>query len=331
MPGRLHAWLPLHDGTRFTVLPLHAPPPGDTADTEIGGRNAVTLGGSAADTAKKLQQVCLEHEARIMIDLSGYWGTHTAFVQTLGSGLGHVQVSLMGFLIGMGDSKLTQLQLTDAVCSPPGSASAHAERFALMPHTFHPIALPPDLPDINVEDVQQKAVEVESRCLTFAALTQAFKIDPRTFTVWVNALRIADGMAVLALLRSGLLAPVFQDNTILVKTLVSEAASRGVHATLQNSSAILFADVTTANGQLLRLRAVASACLDTPLMNGGRTTLDCFTEGIPTVTMMGLAMNQRIGASLYFAGKGPDRVSDCAVTTSLKEYEDALGVVVRGP
>ena len=240
----------------------------------------------------------------------------------------------MGFLSGMGDREMTQVQVTDAVCSPPSSAMLHSERFVWLPDSFHPTSLPIRL------NIQQRAQPVQPNTVILTALTQLFKVEPSIFNVWTNALKLLRGRAALVMFRSGIKGNWAQgDNSMVTRNIHLEMEARGL-STMPKSSMLLFADLLAPESHLDRLETVSDLCLDTPMLHGGRTTLDCLTAGVPIVTLLGLSLNQRLGASLL----GAMRIHDHSRVQSFRsnserhaqlttqthtEYEDTLVTLIN--
>ena len=195
---RLLSWIPLHTSS-LSVQLLQVDPSSDAAGVLArGSQSRVTrIGHNTTSMWQTVASLCAVRQARIVVDLTGNWG-HRQYQTLLAAKFGHVQASLMGFLSGMGDREMTQVQVTDAVCSPPSSAMLHSERFVWLPDSFHPTSLPIRL------NIQQRAQPVQPNTVILTALTQLFKVEPSIFNVWTNALKSLRGRAALVMFRSGI-------------------------------------------------------------------------------------------------------------------------------
>ena len=130
------------------------------------------------------------------------------------------------------------------------------------------------------------------------------------FETWMNLLKkIPDGILWL-----------FRQNRAAEFNLKQEAAARGV-----NPDRLVFADRLPLHQHLSRL-ALADLALDTRLYNGGATTANALTAGVPLVTLSGRHLVSRMSASSLSAAG----LSELAAG-SLEEYESLALALARNP
>eukprot|EP00904_Undaria_pinnatifida_P003604 jgi/Undpi1/13244/HiC_scaffold_8.g02906.m1 len=134
------------------------------------------------------------------------------------------------------------------------------------------------------------------------------KIDPHTFGAWMEVLRTVPG-TVLWLLDGGETARA---------NLRRQARLAGVH-----EDRIVFAPIVGKEEHLQRLR-LADLFVDTPLYNAHTVGCDALWAGVPMITLRGVKMASRVGASLVEAAGMPELVVD-----SLEEYTRLVQALAR--
>jgi predicted O-linked N-acetylglucosamine transferase (SPINDLY family) len=212
----------------------------------------------------------------LLVDLTGY---------TLHARLGitalrpaAVIASWLGHIGTLGEPRLADYIIGDAVATPPERASDFSESLALMPHCFQPnraLAAPMPIPDRHAEDLPEDA-------FVFCSFNQCFKLSPALWDDWCRILSNT-GNSVLWL------APmphVARDN------LRREAVRRGIAA-----ERLIFAKWRSLPEHQGRL-ALADLALDTWPYNSGATASDTLRAGVPLVTLLGDTFVGRMGASV---------------------------------
>jgi protein O-GlcNAc transferase len=244
----------------------------------------------------------------------------------------------MGFPDTLGARDFLPWLVTDAVASPPSSeaAGAYAEALARLPRCYFVNDYAASSPEMLVGDwtdggsgggcaaapagltapgaatAAAAALQRPTRAAlglpprpacVFASPVQLYKIDPPTLAAWSRILAAVPG-SVLWLLR---FPPAGEAR---LKAALA-ATGTGVHP-----SRLYFTDVASKADHLRRC-GLADVVLDTPAVNAHTTACDVLWAGVPVVTLPGLRMASRVGASLA-------RATGCGegmVAASWADYE----------
>lgn len=238
------------------------------------------------------RQVIHQTRIDILVDLAG--ATTGAAPEIFALRTAPVQVSYLGFP-GTSGAGLVDFLICDPVCIPPSEESAYAETLIRLPSTFW-LCEPgpePQTPPSRAE------AGLPADAFVLYAHHPGQKITPGIFSAWLDILR-AVPYAILWLLAD---RPDLRDN------LLRQARSRGI-----GSYRLAFAH-RVPYAEYRRRIALAQLALDTPIYNGGATTLDALACGVPVLTCMGEGFAGRMAASaLYAADLGE------LVTFSSSEY-----------
>ncbi|HWI14079.1 MAG TPA: acetylglucosamine transferase, partial [Burkholderiales bacterium] len=283
-----------HDHTRFeTVAVSFAPCPDDDMTERIKkgfDRFVDARGMSDRDVAALLREL----EVDIAVDLNGYTGHGRPAI------LSHrpcpVQVNYLGYPGTLGASFIDYI-VADPMLIPPADHEAYAEKIVLMPDTYQANDARRAIADVTPT---RSEAGLPDGGFVFCSFNNSYKVQPRTFDVWMRLLRQVEG-SVLWLLTNTL---EFEDN------LRREAEARGVAA-----SRIVFAPVLKADQHLARQR-LADLFLDTLPYNAHTTASDALWAGLPVVTCKGTTFAGRVAASLLQAVGLPE-----LVTATYEEYE----------
>jgi predicted O-linked N-acetylglucosamine transferase (SPINDLY family) len=144
----------------------------------------------------------------------------------------------------------------------------------------------------------------------FCCFNNAWKLDPRMFSVWMDLLaELPD--AVFWLLAF---------NPAIVVNLRREAAARGI-----DPQRLVFAEHMPNERHLLRYR-LADLFTDTLCYNAHTTAIDALREATPVLTMPGETTQSRVGASLLTAVQMPELI--CA---DLDDYKRKALELARDP
>ncbi|GAB9468547.1 Acetylglucosaminyltransferase [Globisporangium polare] len=236
----------------------------------------------------------------ILLNLNGY--TKGARNEIFALRPAPIQVSYMGFCGTLGADYI-QYMVGDAVVVPKDHRRFFTEKIINMPHSYF------------VNDHKQSALDVldVDKCPTrahygvpedkfvFCNFNQVYKIDPQTFTTWMNVLKRVPN-SILWLLR---FPPIAEAN------IRAEAAARGIKA-----HRLHFTDVAPKDEHLKR-GYLADLFLDTPECNAHTTGCDILWGGTPMVTMAKDRMACRVASSLLKAANMGE-----LITNSLEEYEE---------
>ncbi|MDR0477490.1 MAG: tetratricopeptide repeat protein [Desulfobulbaceae bacterium] len=189
-----------------------------------------------------------------------------------------VIASWLGYIGSLGEPRLADYIIGDAMATPPERARDFSESLALMPHCFQPNrALTAAMPVPN-----RQAENLPDDAFVFCSFNQCFKLSPDLWDDWCRILS-STGNSVLWLAP---INPVARDN------LRREAVRRGIAA-----ERLIFAKWRSLPEHQGRL-ALADLALDTWPYNSGTTASDALRAGVPLVTMIGDTFVGRMGASL---------------------------------
>ncbi|DAZ95244.1 TPA: hypothetical protein N0F65_002356 [Lagenidium giganteum] len=236
----------------------------------------------------------------ILINLNGY--TKGARNEIFALKPAPIQVSYMGFCGTLGADYI-QYMVGDAVVVPKEHRRFFSEKIINMPHSYF------------VNDHKQSALEVldTEKCPTRAHygvpedkfvlcnFNQVYKIDPQTFTTWMNILKRVPN-SILWLLR---FPPIAEAN------IRAEARARGI-----KDHRLHFTDVAPKDEHLKR-GYLADLFLDTPECNAHTTGCDILWGGTPMITMAKDRMASRVASSLLRAANLSELIA-----SSLEEYEE---------
>lgn len=248
------------------------------------------------DAARKIHQDGIH----ILINLNGY--TKGARNEIFALQPAPVQMSYMGFCGTLGADYI-QYMVGDATVVPVAHRRFFTEKIIEMPHSYF------------VNDHKQSAQEVlePDKCPTraqygvpedqfvFCNFNQVYKIDPQTFTTWMNILKRVP-QSILWLLR---FPPLAEAN------IRAEARARGI-----KDHRLHFTDVAPKDEHLKR-GYLADLFLDTPECNAHTTGCDILWGGTPMITMAKDRMACRVASSLLQAANLSE-----LITQTLDEYEE---------
>jgi predicted O-linked N-acetylglucosamine transferase (SPINDLY family) len=283
-----------HDRARFEVVGVQLRA-GD-AD-EIGYRiaaafdraiNATTL--SDRETAELLREL----EVDVAVDLMGFTDGSRPGIFARRSA--PVQVSYLGYPGTLGAPYMDYL-LADEVVIPPDQERWYTEKVICLPNCFLPND---DQRPIAVAPSREEA-GLPAQGLVFCAFTNAYKINPPVFDIWMRLLRQVPH-SVLWLRAMG---PEARTN------LIREAASREVEA-----QRLVFAPHVASMAEHLGRHQLADLYLDTLPYNAHSTACDALWAGVPVLTCTGRTFAARVATSVLTAVGLPE-----LITRDLQEYE----------
>jgi len=210
-----------------------------------------------------------------------------------------IQLAMVGSPNTMGAS-FVEYNIVDSGVTPPEQAKAITEKMVYQPYTFHASAYRGALTAVP-----------SSKPVTFffATMNCMCKLDPHTFSVWLQALqRSSEWKTDLLLLQN-------PKGGNVVDTLRNEAMAHGVVGTR-----LKVVDFTALREEHLYRMRIIDLHLDPLAVNGGSTTLDALFEATPMLSVSGDHMGSRFGATaLRAVGLGEDGT----ILRTRKEYEDA--------
>ncbi|MDM0036228.1 tetratricopeptide repeat protein [Variovorax sp. J22P271] len=224
----------------------------------------------------------------VLVDLTGYT-THARLAITA-LRPAPVIASWLGYIGSLGEPRLADYVIGDAIATPPALAQHFSETLALMPECFQPNAALHALPP-----PPRRADEgLPEDSLVFCSFNQIFKLTPQLWDDWCQILQAVPGSVLW-------LAPPGSETT--AQNLREETARRGVAP-----ERLVFARRQPLPAHQARI-ALADIALDTFPYNSGTTASDVLRAGVPLVTRAGETFVARMAASLLNAVGLPELVA----------------------
>ena len=223
-------------------------------------------------------------EVDVLIDLNGH--TEGSRTDLLSSSNAKVRCLAVAYPASLGGHSLVHYLLADAPSVwPVGKqlpSTLYPERLALMPRFFlasdHLASFGPPSPLATTSSLPPSYCSMS----TFA---QMYKLQPSTFTTWMNTLRRLHPQCSLLLL-------TFQPDSI--HKLNGETAALGLYS----KQRLQWLPMLKRSGHLERARTSAYLSLDTPGYNQGTSGLDALWAGLPLLTLPARRWCGRMGAGL---------------------------------
>jgi protein O-GlcNAc transferase len=272
--------LELHDPARFDIhLYSWSPAAGDAWSTRLANLPATLHDIHALSDAQAAAQIA-QDGVHVLVDLKGYTTDTRLGITALRPA--PVIVSWLGYPGSLGEARLADYLIGDAVVTPPAAAGHYSETLALLPHCYQPNdhrRLVPPPPSRTEAGLPEKGV-------VFCSFNQTFKLGPQMTTIWCRLLAAVPG-SVLWLLKPG--AELAGSN------LREFVQTQGV-----DPSRVIFAPRVTQEAHLARLQ-LADCALDTLPVGSHTTGSDALWAGVPMVSIAGDLLAGRVGASLLHA------------------------------
>lgn len=266
------------------VLYSHGPAADDRwrAAARGVGERFVDLNG--LDDAQAARRIAAD-APDVLVALNGY--TLHARLGILALRPAPVQVSWLGYIGSLGEPRLADYVIGDAVATPLSRAADFSEALALMPRSFQPngalAPVPPPPP--------RAALGLPVDGVVFCSFNQTFKLHARLWDRWCRLLRDVPGSVLWLAL---------PPEPAAVEHLRREAGSRGVAA-----DRLVFAPRADRDAHIARLQA-ADIVLDTYPYNSGTTASDALRAGVPLLAFAGGTFAGRMAASLLHAAGLPE-------------------------
>ena len=216
----------------------------------------------------------------VLVELTGY--TTHARLGITALRPAPVIASWLGFIGSLGEPRLADYVIGDAIATPLEHAAHFSEALAWMPGCFQPNQRLEPLaaaPSRTEEGLPEDRV-------VFCSFNQTFKLGPDLWDDWCRILVAVPGSVLW-------LAPAKSE--ITERNLRAEAERRGV-----DPQRIVFASFKPLAEHQARI-CLADVSLDTFPYNSGTTASDVLRAGVPLVTLMGDRFAGRMAASLLHA------------------------------
>jgi predicted O-linked N-acetylglucosamine transferase (SPINDLY family) len=253
---------------------------------------------------QEIAELLRELEVDIAVDLMGF--TDGARPGIFAHRAAPVQVNYLGYAGTLGAEYIDYV-LADEVVIPPGQERWYAEKVIRLPHCF----LPNDDKRAIGPIPSREQAGLPARGMVFCAFTNAYKINPPVFDIWMRLLREVP-QSVLWLRGMGAEART---------NVLREAAVRGVEA-----QRLVFAPHVASMAEHLARHQLADLYLDTLPYNAHSTTCDALWAGVPVITCVGRTFASRVAASALTAVGLPE-----LITQDLQEYEHRAVQLAREP
>jgi protein O-GlcNAc transferase len=247
--------------------------------------------GTRADS--EVVQLMRELQIDVAVDLNGH--TVGARPGIFAHRAAPVQVNYLGYAGTLGAEYIDYV-LADEVVIPPGQERWYAEKVIRLPHCF----LPNDDKRAIGPTPSREQAGLPAQGMVFCAFTNAYKINPPVFDIWMRLLREVP-QSVLWLRGMGAEART---------NVLREADARGVEA-----QRLVFAPHVASMAEHLARHQLADLYLDTQPYNAHSTTCDALWAGVPVLTCAGGSLASRVAASALQAVGLPELVA-----SNLDEY-----------
>jgi predicted O-linked N-acetylglucosamine transferase (SPINDLY family) len=255
-------------------------------------------------TDSEVAQLMRELQIDIAVDLNGH--TVGARPGIFAHRAAAVQVGYLGYA-GTTGAPYMDYVLADPVVIPPTEERWYTEKVIRLPHCYLPND---DQRAIGPAPTREQA-GLPAQGMVFCAFTNAYKINPPVFDIWMRLLREVP-QSVLWLRGMGAEAR---------GNLLREAAARGVEA-----HRLVFAAHVASMAEHLGRHQLADLYLDTLPYNAHSTACDALWAGVPVLTCTGRTFASRVAASALTAVGLPE-----LITQDLQEYEDRALQLAREP
>lgn len=268
----------LHDRKQFRVLGFSVgPDDGSRLRKEIASSCDRFFDLAAIDTRTAAQTI-YDQRVHILVDMMGHTDRNRLDILALRPA--PIQVGYLGYLASTGAAFIDYL-IGDRIVTPAQHADEYTEKLIRLPGCYQIISPT----ERSSRRFTRSEVGLPEKAFVFCCFNQAYKIDPPIFHCWMRILGAVPS-AVLWLYRSHALSE---------RHLRDEATRQGV-----SPRRLVFADKLPIAAHIQRL-SLADLALDTPRYNGGATTANALSAGVPVIATMGDRFVSRMTASHLLA------------------------------
>jgi protein O-GlcNAc transferase len=293
-----------HDRGRFEVIAYsYGIDDGSRCRSRIGASCDAFVDIASLSYRDAAQRIYAD-DIDVLVDLAGH--THGTRLEIAALRPAPIQVSYLGFPGTIGAEFIDYI-ITDRTVTPPAQQSYYSEKFVYLPHCF--MAVGRREPSTGTE-LRRSDFGLPDDGPVFCSFSATYKLEPIMFGLWMDVLRQTPG-SVLWL--------ACDDGTTRTN-LQHQAEARGVEG-----ERLRFASRLPYESHLERL-TLADLGLDTRIYNGGATTTDALSAGVPVIALRGRHFASRMSASILTAAGLPELVVD-----SLDEYGALAVRLAREP
>ena len=225
-------------------------------------------------SSAEIAQLIYEDEVDILVDLNGYTAGSRLEIAALHPA--PIQINYLGFPGTVGD--FFDYIILDQVVLEPSEESRFCEKVIYIPPYY---VINEQVPEVSL-NLERKEFGLPENSFIFCSFNKPNKIEWVMFECWMNILnRIPNSVLWL-----------IDDNSLATQNLKKAATSFGIEP-----ERLVFANKIPKNQHLARHR-LADLGLDTRLYNGGVTTWDALSAGLPVITLRGNNIPSRAAASM---------------------------------
>lgn len=225
----------------------------------------------------------------ILVDLGGY--TIGARPEVTAMRPAPLIVNWLGYPGSLGQPRLADYLIGDAVLTPLEHQAHYSETLALMPDCY----LPHDDKLTASATPERGDVGLPKDALVFCSFNQSYKLNPETFSIWCKLLAEVPG-SVLWLLQP--------KDASATDNLRREARARHIAP-----ERLIFAPAMPLSEHLGRL-SLADLALDTFPYGSGATGNNALNAAVPLITRQGSSYVSRMAASQLHAAGLPELVTN---------------------
>lgn len=230
-------------------------------------------------------QLIRDDQIDILVDLTGYTTHARPGICALRPA--PVIASWIGYIGTLGEPRLADYLIGDAIATPVAHAGQFSEALALMPQCFQP-----NCPLTPLAPPPARAEErLPEGAIVFCSFNQVFKMTPQLWDDWCDILREVP---------KGVLWLAPGSSELIRNNLLKETQKRGIAP-----ERVVFAERKPLAEHRARL-ALADIALDTHPYNSGATASDTLRAGVPLVTYLGETFVSRMAGSLLHALEMPE-------------------------
>ncbi len=246
-----------------------------------------------------------ERRVDIAVDLMGF--TQGMRLGIFAHRAAPVQVNYLGYAGTLGAPYIDYL-LADEIVIPRGEEPWYTEKVVRLPHCCLPTD---DRRRLGASPLSRAQAGLPQQGLVLCAFTNAYKINPPIFDIWMRLLAAAPGSVLWLRV----------DNPDAADNLRRQAQARGIAA-----ERLAFAPRLVVIAEHWARYQLADLYLDTLPYNAHSTACDALAAGLPLLTCAGRSFAARIAASALTAAGLRE-----LITTSLAQYQQRGLELVQSP
>ena len=250
---------------------------------------------------EEIVNLAMSNEIDIAIDLTGYTRGNRSSIFAMR--VAPIQISYAGFLGPMGKNCHDYLIADEIIIENQNKKFFHEKIIFLPSYQVNQSYKP-----ISIENVNKSTYNLPKKSFVFGCFNSSYKISPETFHTWTKILKNVDESILF----------LIENNEITKRNLKKEAQKRGV-----NPNRIIFGEHLPRAEHFKRYHLV-DLFLDTHPYNGGTTTSDALSMGLPVITFQGKSFSSRLCSSILNSANLNELITDSRKKYILLATELAL-------